>query len=1164
MKKTALSLLLLSFISVSCYAGTELKVGTYNVRYYNTDDKGLKAWSSRKSYVAQILIGHKYDIVGLNEVRTTTQQKDLHTLMKGYDYVEYEDGKKHNWNSIYFLQDKFEVLESGYYFLSVDGNAKTYWDNSTNIRHTTWVKLKVKNTEEILYYFSTHLDQTGVMARQEQARINVEHVRKIAGNYPAIIAGDHNCTDGWTFIYDYYRSYLKDSYKVSASFEGLEKGAGTMTNRTVEGVSKWDPDFHNSARIDFIWVKGVTVGTYSHFYDDYGRGETPSDHIPIQATVTLEDYKPIHHVMAEASFESLQSAINNTQQGDTVLVRQGKFTTTKPLTIDHSLVIIGGYNDDYSRQVGSTEIEGNKTSRILYVDTNAALELTNVDICKGQTSESSPDGAGIYCAGTRLVLNTCKIYDNHAVGNGAGVYAGGQLIIKNCQLYNNSAAKFGGAFYTKQTTSTIWWRYTIEGSEFHDNVASNGAAGYSGGYTQFYAGHNSFYDNVSSENGTVYIQHTSKDANARTIFTNNIFTKNKAQKGSAAYLQLNGLETSNISIINNTAVNNDGETAFDVNTSLETEVCNNIFGKNSGKDVLLSSPATVMTQKNIYSVASNINYSADASDLLCTTSEESTAAINEMLNADSIPGMMFVRTPSFKGVAINDLTTADLTESNLYSDINNNIEREGCMIYDRQYNIRRTNGACRGALEYIPASKEGEWNGFSTQHPKRDNNGNFIITCAQELAWVSAESQNVSFNDNLIFDDDIDMCNKSWVPIGSKATTANNYWFCGNVEGNGHTIKNLYMTSDSKNAYYGLFGTTGGQTQTISGLNIEGTLDVVNTDNSSNVDYGSFIGYAYHLGKIVNCHSKFKINVGAGVQVNNIGGLICRMADVSVEQCSFDGTIMVSEQAKIAQSLGGIVASSNLSKSGVATISDCWFSGNIINRSNSATNYVAAIIAFPNMTMGTQNIRNCYAAGTIQMTTTHLNYGVIYGKKASMKLLAENNYSVGLSAVTSDGAIMATEQQLHNGNLCWLLNCDQTSVAFGQDLTDGESIPVNYVDGMQVYRHLFIVCDTAYSSRFYNTDMFSVFPAAPVIEDNKFLGWFDSQEGGEQYFENTPVSDDMILYAHFENPTGVTPVSLSPALSTREGAIYNLQGIKVSSIHHGQLYIRGGKKYLKK
>ncbi len=64
---------------------------------------------------------------------------------------------------------------------------------------------------------------------------------------------------------------------------------------------------------------------------------------------------------------------------------------------------------------------------------------------------------------------------------------------------------------------------------------------------------------------------------------------------------------------------------------------------------------------------------------------------------------------------------------------------------------------------------------------------------------------------------------------------------------------------------------------------------------------------------------------------------------------------------------------------------------------------------------------------------------------------------------------------------------------------------------------------------------------------------------------NTGSEDDYApgAYDFYTTSTGIEDVSLSPAISTREGAIYNLQGMKVNRNYRG-LIIREGKKFLVK
>ena len=77
------------------------------------------------------------------------------------------------------------------------------------------MKLQDKTTGDVFFYFSTHLDHKGVLARAEGARINVQKMQEIADGYPAIIVGDFNAYYAEKAMYNTFNAYLDDSRKVT-------------------------------------------------------------------------------------------------------------------------------------------------------------------------------------------------------------------------------------------------------------------------------------------------------------------------------------------------------------------------------------------------------------------------------------------------------------------------------------------------------------------------------------------------------------------------------------------------------------------------------------------------------------------------------------------------------------------------------------------------------------------------------------------------------------------------------------------------------------------------------------------------------------------------------------------------------------------------------------
>lgn len=682
--------------TVSVANTTTLNVGCFNIRFKTTADQGELSWDNRKSYVARTIIDFKYDIVGVNEMNAGSQQEDMKSLLPEYSFVEWGGNSstvpnQGTVNAVLFRTDKFDLLEEGHYFLCTDPSKSLIsWDNSSgNKRFAVWVKLRVKETSELFYYFITHLDHLGSDARNEGTRINIEKVRSISGHYPAIICGDHNSSAIRYPFYDLCSAYLSDSRKVSeAPFPWPKDGT----------LCKWDPEKKDGTRLDYVWVKGMKVHTYNHINETFGRGVTPSDHFPVIVSISLMPFVASHTRYVDvnaadggdgsksAPFRNIQEAVDATCNGDTIYVAQGHYSVTESellkgrsatLNIPHSLDIFGGYDSAFKEVTGRTvlsgDINGNdeiadgvltgneeNAYRVVTVQKYCALTLCNFEIVGGNANGSVTTGAGIAGLGSPLILNNVIIRDNQSTGQGAGIYAAGQLLCTGCRFIRNISSANGGAYFTAYTGVELWWRYAMTGCYFSENEAVQGSAGYHSGYSWAYLGYNTYACNRATYGGTVSLNGTAYAS--KTTLVNNTFVNNRIEAtggvinetkgGSAVYANLNAAST--LSIVNNTIVGNHAScykngtpTADFYGAAVHIYngtpfIFNNVIAGNRSTSIYTGDvynagqPAT--TGYNIFSSTDNIGITPAETDILGTSADASILLLGNMLESNIVEG----------------------------------------------------------------------------------------------------------------------------------------------------------------------------------------------------------------------------------------------------------------------------------------------------------------------------------------------------------------------------------------------------------------------------------------------------------------------------------------------------------------------------------------------
>lgn len=384
----------------------------------------------------------------------------------------------------------------------------------------------------------------------------------------------------------------------------------------------------------------------------------------------------------------------------------------------------------------------------------------------------------------------------------------------------------------------------------------------------------------------------------------------------------------------------------------------------------------------------------------------------------------------------------------------------------------------------------------TTKRPAKGNgtvNNPFRISTAAELAWFRDYVNGTIVDDgkaagtthpsaSAMLTADIDLKNYchaaedgkellSWIPIGNYS----NRWE-GNMDGQGHTISNLYIKTAQKNV--GFFGyTTDGAT--IQDLIFDNAkVENVSTTNKKTDCTGILAGYAYgdspsHIKGIKTTNNCTVIGQ------DNTGGIV-GSAEINLENCENHSSV------KGTDNVGGIAGECN-----GRNIKRCTNYGTVENNANSY--YVSGIIG---LAYGTNiedcanygKITGCYAGGIAGMmmqnssiqnvfsygdvTKTNGNSGIIigyveggtltakgivaYNKEALLNNSSDNIKIVGEGSLTfDDGKEEAdvvkafTKQQIKSGEVAWLLNGSTSAPTEGSTLAwyqklgeNGDAYPV--------------------------------------------------------------------------------------------------------------------------
>ncbi|MDP8239314.1 MAG: choice-of-anchor D domain-containing protein [Candidatus Hatepunaea meridiana] len=242
----------------------------------------------------------------------------------------------------------------------------------------------------------------------------------------------------------------------------------TISDITIEG-DNFISDFENEIVIQPNESRELTV-TFS-----------PDDIDDFVGTLTIASDDPENEDLAVAlsgsgrdfiinvpdDYDTIQEAIDNAADGDTVLVQPETYTEIidfigKNIVVG-SLYITTG-DPDY---IASTIIDGDANGRSVTVFRNGE---TNEAVLAGFTIRNADTdfGGGSYIRGANPTLHHLLITGNHVSGRGAGIYVttGAQPLLNNITFTNNDAdggnggIGVGGGGAQTQAVNSIFWGNT--------------------------------------------------------------------------------------------------------------------------------------------------------------------------------------------------------------------------------------------------------------------------------------------------------------------------------------------------------------------------------------------------------------------------------------------------------------------------------------------------------------------------------------------------------------------------------------------------------------------------------------------------------------------------------------------------------------------------------
>ena len=328
----------------------------------------------------------------------------------------------------------------------------------------------------------------------------------------------------------------------------------------------------------------------------------------------------------------------------------------------------------------------------------------------------------------------------------------------------------------------------------------------------------------------------------------------------------------------------------------------------------------------------------------------------------------------------------------------------------------------------------------------------YQIANGSQLAYfakrVNAEEYGEKYADTYFeLTEDIDLGGKEWTPVGETVADlimgGHEYFvFSGNFDGNGYTIKNLTIgteTSPYSGDVCGLFGATSGTIEDVVLENV--SINYVGGNHSSGYGFrmgGALVGYS--MGDIVNCtvigldmkagsdgsyvalnsigglvgiqdggttvsHSRVSGKIEESTKKGNVGGFVGTLAKgSSAKYCGADVSVEVTGNGR-GIAVGGFVGIGNGVTIDETLIENCYATGNITG-AEYAGGFVGNISGL--------NISNCYAKGDVSNSFVGASFLGTDAASNNYYGTVKNCYATGLVSDISSSAYAFAMQDTMN------------------------------------------------------------------------------------------------------------------------------------------------------
>jgi len=194
------------------YEDAKIVVLSQNVRYKNDGEN--KTISDRAPRFQLLVEKYSPDLIGTQETTATWNDYFKMYFESEYGMVgcsrDGKNAKSGEWGTILYRLDRFELLDSGDFWLSSTPDRVSRVNGSRCNRICTWALLKDKVTGKTLIFANTHLDNSSAAVRNQQILYLFAGLGDKLGKYPIYLTGDFNATPN-SSVYSIAASKLLDA-----------------------------------------------------------------------------------------------------------------------------------------------------------------------------------------------------------------------------------------------------------------------------------------------------------------------------------------------------------------------------------------------------------------------------------------------------------------------------------------------------------------------------------------------------------------------------------------------------------------------------------------------------------------------------------------------------------------------------------------------------------------------------------------------------------------------------------------------------------------------------------------------------------------------------------------------------------------------------------------